>query len=78
MIANYQGVQQVAGAFIIIHINPRQNTRPKEDMRPEVRHFDLLHFEQSEDRQYKKRIDVESVYPRLNDECGARMIRVLE
>jgi hypothetical protein len=60
----------------IIDINPRRNTRLKEELRAETRRFELLHFERPEDRRYKERTTVERVYARLKDEFGGRMIRV--
>ena len=64
------------GHVPIIDINPRRNTKLKEEMRAEARRFELLHFERPEDRRYKERTNVERVYARLKDEFGGRMIRV--
>jgi hypothetical protein len=64
------------GHVPVIDINPRRNTRLKEELRAEARRFELLHFERSEDRRYKERTTVERVYARLKDEFGGRMIRV--
>ena len=64
------------GHVPIIDINPRRNTKLKEDLRAEARRLELLHFERPEDRRYKERTNVERVYARLKDEFGGRMIRV--
>jgi transposase len=64
------------GHIPIIDINPRRNTRLKDELRAEARRFELLHFERPEDRRYKERTNVERVYARLKDEFGGRMIRV--
>ncbi|MBW1744017.1 MAG: transposase [Deltaproteobacteria bacterium] len=64
------------GHVPIIDINPRRNTRLKEELRAEARRFELLHFERPEDRRYKERTNVERVYARLKDEFGGRVIRV--
>ena len=64
------------GHVPIIDINPRRNTRLKDELRAEARRFELLHFERPEDRRYKERTNVERVYARLKDEFGGRMIRV--
>jgi len=64
------------GHVPIIDINPRRDTRLKEELRAEARRFELLHFERPEDRRYKERTNVERVYARLKDEFGGRMIRV--
>ena len=64
------------GHVPIIDINPRRNTKLKEERRSEARRFELLHFERPEDRRYKERTNVERVYARLKDEFGGRMIRV--
>ena len=64
------------GHVPIIDINPRRNTKLKEELKAEARRFELLHFERPEDRRYKKRTNVERVYARLKDEFGGRMIRV--
>jgi len=64
------------GHVPIIDINPRRNTKLKEELRAEARRFELLHFERPEDRRYKERTNVERVYARLKDEFGGRMIRV--
>ena len=59
------------GHVPIIDINPRRNTKLKEELRAEARRF-----ERPEDRRYKERTSVERVYGRLKDEFGGRMIRV--
>lgn len=64
------------GHVPIIDINPRRNTKLKEEMRVEARRLELLHFERLEDRRYKERTSVERVYGRLKDEFGGKMIRV--
>jgi hypothetical protein len=64
------------GHVPIIDINPRRNTKLKEELRAEARRFELLHFERPEDRRYKERTNVERVYARLKDEFGGRMILV--
>ncbi len=64
------------GHVAIIDINPRRNSRLKEELRAEARRFELLHFERPEDRRYKERTNVERVFARLKDEFGGRMIRV--
>lgn len=64
------------GHLPIIDINPRRNTKLKEELKAEARRFQLLHFERPEDRRYKERTNVERVYARLKDEFGGRMIRV--
>ena len=64
------------GHVPIIDINPRRNTKLKEELRAEARRFELLHFERPEDRRYNERTNVERVYARLKDEFGGRMIRV--
>ena len=64
------------GHVPIIDINPRRNTKLKEELRAETRRLELLHFERPEDRRYKERTNVERVYARLKDEFGGRMIRV--
>jgi len=64
------------GHVPIIDINPRRNTKLKEELRAEARRFELLHFERPEARRYKERTNVERVYARLKDEFGGRMIRV--
>jgi transposase len=64
------------GHVPIIDINPRRNTKLREELRAEARRFELLHFERPEDRRYKERTNVERVYARLKDEFGGRMIRV--
>ena len=64
------------GHVPIIDINPRRNTKLKEELRAEAQRFELLHFERPEDRRYKERTTVERVYARLKDEFGGRMIRV--
>jgi hypothetical protein len=64
------------GHVPIIAINPRRNSKLKEEMKAEAQRFELLHFERPEDRRYKERINVERVYARLKDEFGGRMIRV--
>ena len=64
------------GHVPIIDINPRRNTKLKEELKAEARRFELLHFERPEDRRYKERTNVERVYARLKDEFGGRMIRV--
>ena len=64
------------GHVPIIDINPRRNTKLKEEIRAEEKRFELLHLERPEDRRYKERTNVERVYARLKDEFGGRMIRV--
>jgi hypothetical protein len=64
------------GHVPIIDINPRRNTKLKEELKAEARRLELLHFERPEDRRYKERTNVERVYARLKDEFGGRMIRV--
>ena len=64
------------GHVPIIDINPRRNTKLKEELKAEARRFELLHFERPEDRRYRERTNVERVYARLKDEFGGRMIRV--
>ena len=64
------------GHVPIIYVNPRRNTRLKEELRAEARRFELLHFERPEQRRYKERTSVERVYGRLKDEFGGRMIQV--
>jgi len=64
------------GHVPIIDINPRRNTKLKEELKAEARRLELLHFELPEDRRYKERTNVERVYARLKDEFGGRMIRV--
>jgi len=64
------------GHVPIIDINPRRNTKLKEELKAEARRFELLHFERPEGRRYKERTNVERVYARLKDEFGGRMIRV--
>lgn len=64
------------GHVAIIDINPRRNSKLKEELSAEARRFELLHFERPEDRRYKQRTNVERVYARLKDEFGGRMIRV--
>jgi len=64
------------GHVPIIDINPRRNTKLKEELSAEARRFELFHFERPEDRRYKERTNVERVYARLKDEFGGRMIRV--
>jgi hypothetical protein len=64
------------GHVPLIDINPRRNSRLKEELRAEARRFELLHFERPEDRRYKERTNVERVFARLKDEFGGRMIRV--
>ncbi len=64
------------GHVPIIDINPRRNTKLKEELKAEARRFELLHFERPEDRRYQERTNVERVYARLKDEFGGRMIRV--
>ncbi|MFC1930185.1 transposase [Chloroflexota bacterium] len=64
------------GHVPIVDINPRRNTRLKEELRAEARRFKLLHCERSEDPWYKERTNVERVYARLKDEFGGRIIRV--
>jgi len=64
------------GHVPIIDINPRGNTKLKEELGAEERRFELLQFEQPEDRRYAERTVVERVYARLKDEFGGRMIRV--
>jgi transposase len=64
------------GHVAIIDINPRRNTKLKEELKTEARRFELLHFERPEDRRYKERTNVERVCARLKDEFGGRMIRV--
>ena len=64
------------GHVPIIDINPRRNTRLKEELRAETRRFELIHLERPEDRRYKERTSVERVYGRLKDEFGGRMIQV--
>lgn len=64
------------GHVPIIDINPRRNTKLKEELRAEAGRLELLHFERPEDRRYKERTNVERVYARLKDEFGGRMIRV--
>ena len=67
---------RLLGHVPIININTRRNTKLKAELRAEARRFELLHFEQPEDRRYKERTNVERVYARLKDEFGGRMIRV--
>jgi hypothetical protein len=67
---------QALGHIPIIDINPRRDTKLKEELRAEERRFELLHFELPEDRRYNERTNVERVYARLKDEFGGRMIRV--
>jgi len=64
------------GHVPIIDINPRRNTKLKEELRAETGRLELIHFERAEDRRYKERTNVERVYARLKDEFGGRMIRV--
>jgi len=64
------------GHVPIIDINPRRNTKLKEELKAEARRFELLHFERPEHRRYKERTNIERVYARLKDEFGGRMIRV--
>ncbi len=64
------------GHVPIIDINPRRNTKLKEELRAEARRLGLLHFERPEDRRYNERTSVERVYGRLKDEFGGRMILV--
>jgi len=64
------------GHVPIIDINPRRNTKLKEELKAEARRLELLHFELPEDRRYKERTNVERVYARLKDDFGGRMIRV--
>lgn len=67
---------EMLGHVPIIDINPRRNTKLKEELRAEAQRFELLHFERPEDRRYNERTTVERVYARLKDEFGGRMIRV--
>ena len=67
---------KLLGHVPIIDINPRGNTKLKEEMGAEERRFELLHFEHPEDRRYNERTNVERVYARLKDEFGGRTIRV--
>lgn len=67
---------KLLGHVPIIDINPRRNTKLKEEQGAEARRFELLHFERPEVRRYKERTSVERVYGRLKDEFGGRMIRV--
>jgi len=67
---------ELLGHVPIIDINPRRNTKLKEELRAEERRFEILHFERPEDRRYNARTNVERVYARLKDEFGGRMIRV--
>ena len=64
------------GHVPIIDINPRGNTKLKEELTAEARRFKLLHFERPEDRRYKERTSAERVNGRLKDEFGGRMVRV--
>lgn len=64
------------GHVPIIDINPRRNTKLKEELKAEERRLELLHLERPEDRRYKERTNVERVYARLKDEFGGRTIRV--
>jgi hypothetical protein len=67
---------KLLGHVPIIDINPRRNSKLKEELRAEERRLELLHFERPEDRRYKERTNVERVYARLKDEFGGRVIRV--
>lgn len=64
------------GHVAIIDINPRRNTKLKEDLRAEAQRFEFLHLERPEDRRYNERTNVERVNGRLKDEFGGRMVRV--
>jgi len=64
------------GHVPIIDINPRRNSKLKEERQAEADRLELIHFEMPEDRRYKERTNVERVYARLKDEFGGRMIRV--
>lgn len=67
---------QSLGHVPIIDINPRRDTKLKEELRAETQRFKFLHFERPEDRRYKERTSAERVNGRLKDEFGGRMVRV--
>ena len=67
---------RLLGHVPIIDINPRRNTKLKEERKAEAGRLELIHFEMPEDRRYKERTNVERVYARLKDEFGGRMVRV--
>jgi len=67
---------QALGHIPIIDINPRRDTKFKDELRADEQRFELIHFELPEERRYNERTNVERVYARLKDEFGGRMIRV--
>lgn len=64
------------GHVPIIDINPRRNTKLKEELSSEARRLKLLNFERPEDLRYNERSNVERVNGRVKDEFGGRMVRV--
>lgn len=71
-----RGHSKSLGHVAIIDINPRRNTKLKEDLRTEAKRLEILHFERPEDRRYNERTSIERVNGRLKDEFGGRMVRV--
>ena len=67
---------QALGHIPSIDINPRRETKFKDELRAEEQRFELIHFELPEERRYNERTNVERVYARLKDEFGGRMVRV--
>ncbi|MDY6833284.1 MAG: transposase [Chloroflexota bacterium] len=64
------------GHVPIISINPRRDTKLKEELTSEAQRLRFLHFERPEDRRYKEMTSVERVNAWLKDEFGGGMIRV--
>ena len=64
------------GHVPIIGINPRSNTKLKEEIKAEAKRRSLLNFSTPEDVRYRERNTVERVNGRLKDEFGGLMIRV--
>lgn len=60
------------GYVEIIDINPRSNTKLKEEISAEAKRLKILHFKRPEDRRYNERTSVERVNGRLKDEFGGR------
>ncbi len=67
---------QSIGHVPIIDINPRRNTKLKEELKWEAKRLKVINFEMPEDRRYNERSNVERVNGRLKDEFEGKNVRV--
>ncbi len=64
------------GHIPIIDVNPRRNTKLKEEIKAEKKRWRTIGLKPAESVRYNERSNVERVNGRLKDEFGGRMVRV--